>query len=167
MSQVNKTILTVIKKLKHGQQITGYIVENKSKQKAYVTQQRLKDLIRSGEVILQNMTLTSDNKLVEQTRGHRQKQSKTTQKQRAIEFFESLSAGEPFTFMIKNVGNWKQAVFCEERNGVFYFYDLNAMGAAQGFQRTYLENQTALEFRKDDNDPIEVAKIIQALENRK
>ena len=165
--------VTVISKVKKGQRIVNYKIKTDDGRVVFVNADDFKKYIANGGVYVHNMTLTSDGKLVDSFRGpnkkkrviqteHATKDKELEKRLSSLELFKQLQPGQPFTYRLINdadPGEWKQAIYINYTNRLFYFYDGSGQNGVQAFQERFLAEQKAMEFSCGNNIPEEVTRL--------
>lgn len=179
--------ITVLQRKMQSRRVVSYQIKTDKGIISNVTPEDLKKHIENGQILVTNMTLTSDGRLVKSYRGPRTVRKDQGTDFRAVEhendldadrqakqeiseslkMFEQLEPGMPFTFKLKTVENsgWKQAVYVGKRNDKHYFIDEQSP-SMQGFSDDFLNRQSYFLFRTDDNDPIKVQNLLSRLETK-
>lgn len=176
--------ITVLQRKIQSRRVVSYQIKTDKGIISNVTPEDLKKHIENGQILVTNMTLTSDGRLVKSYRGPRAVRKNQETDFRAVEhnndldadrqlnqelseslkMFEQLEPGMPFTFKLQTVENseWKQAVYVGKRNDRHYFIDEQSLGM-QGFSDDFLNRQSYFQFRTDDNDPVKVQNLLNRL----
>lgn len=174
--------ITVLQRKVASSRIVSYKIRTDDGRTIETTPEDLKRHIEDGQILVTNMTLTSNGRLVKSFRGHKAVKKdqqadfhpvKNIHKQvepainNDVQMFEQFEIGTPFSYRLNNIDNseWKQAIFLGKQDDKFYFLDEQSP-SVQGFSTDFLNRQKYFKFRTDDNDPVKVQMLLSRMSTK-
>lgn len=160
-----------IQKFYKNNKIYGYRIQDCNGVTKDVTAEQLKQAINNKSVYVNNLTLTSDNRLISTSERitHTAKDNKKIiYGKEAVDKLIHSDGGTPVMIKLTDAEEYKQTVFLGIRDiqcrELFVFFDGTALDGEFALSSKFIENNAhKIKFKFDENEPEELAHLLSLL----